>query len=107
MTNSNTKVEVLAGMVFLCLCHVAYIAFVFFIPLLLEGFNILSDDNTYLVLIIWVIGISGIGIFQLLYAVPFYFHFRKQSHLELAKGVAIMAGLTLLLNGGCFIFLSI
>lgn len=44
----------------------------------------------------------GIGVTQLIWLGPLYWHFRKSAETESAKGVLLGAGLTLLLNGACW-----
>ncbi len=44
----------------------------------------------------------GIGIVQLAWILPLYFSFRKRGETETAKGVLIGAGITFLLNAGCW-----
>ena len=46
----------------------------------------------------------GIGLSQLLYAIPLVMHFRRRRRFNTVKGVVIGAVITVLLNGGCFLF---
>ncbi|MEO1636317.1 MAG: hypothetical protein AAFS04_14695 [Cyanobacteria bacterium J06631_9] len=94
----------MAGMAVIGVCHVVYVVIVFFLPIFLEWLNFQSSDP-YFALTVWFTGLLSIGLAQLLYVVPFYIFFRKKRKLEIAQGVAVMAVITLLLSGGCFLVL--
>ncbi len=49
-------------------------------------------------------GLFGIGISQWLYVTPLLIRLRRREQMGLFKGVLIGALLTMLLNGGCFIW---
>ncbi|MEL6352023.1 MAG: hypothetical protein AAFR58_09670, partial [Cyanobacteria bacterium J06627_28] len=96
-------ISVMAGMALILLCHAVYAAVVLFTPLLLAWLNLYPDNEPYFFINVWVIGFTGMGILQLLYVVPFYLFFKRRQKIEISKGTAIMAGITLLLNGACFL----
>lgn len=48
------------------------------------------------------IAMLGIGLTQLLYVVPLYFHFRKTGQQNTAKGLVIGASIVALLNATCW-----
>ena len=51
-----------------------------------------------------VFGLFGIGISQWLYVTPLLIWLRRRQKMGLFKGVLIGALLTMLLNGGCFLW---
>jgi len=44
----------------------------------------------------------GIGLVQLVWIGPAYFHYRRAGEVETAKGLLIAAGLVFLLNASCW-----
>lgn len=49
----------------------------------------------------------GIGVFQLIYAMPMLYYLNRKGRSTTAKGIIVGAVITALLNGGCWIkFLS-
>lgn len=104
MTSRNPFIDVMAGMALIGVCHVVYTVIIFFLPILLEWLDFQSSDP-YFALTVWFIGLLSIGLAQLLYVIPFYVFFRKKGKLEIAKGVVVMAVITLLTSGGCFLVL--
>ncbi len=50
---------------------------------------------------------AGISITQLIYVIPVIIWLRRRQQLALNKGVIIGAVLTALLNGGCYLFLTL
>jgi hypothetical protein len=58
------------------------------------------------ILIMFVgITIPFIGIVQLLYVIPLAIHLKRQQKVETMKGVIIGAVITILLNGGCWLWM--
>lgn len=49
------------------------------------------------------IALYGIGLSQLIYAIPLGLRFKKQRRFNAMKGVIIGAVITLFLNGSCFV----
>ena len=45
----------------------------------------------------------GIGLAQFLWLAPLYWRFRQKGKTETAKGILLTAGITLLLNGACWL----
>ncbi len=58
------------------------------------------------ILIMFVgITVPFIGIVQLLYVIPLAIHLKRQQKVETMKGVIIGAIITILLNGGCWLWM--
>ena len=56
----------------------------------------------YLTFIFTSIFFSGFGITQVLWLGPLWNHYKKKRETEEAKGVLVIAGMTLLLNAACW-----
>jgi hypothetical protein len=55
-----------------------------------------------MMIVVGVVIVLGIGVCQLIWLLPFYFRFRNRGETETAKGILIGAGITFLLNAGCW-----
>jgi ABC-type glycerol-3-phosphate transport system permease component len=67
------------------------------------GFADFESDVVHVVQVLFNWVAIGIWVAQLAYMVPLYLHFRKIGATETAKGLAIVAAITALLNGGCWV----
>lgn len=94
--------NVFVGIVVLMLCHVGA---VLLLILLAWISSVIPVAVAASLTGIAAFGIFGIGITQLLYAIPLCLWLNRKGRADTAKGVIIGAVLTLLLNGGCFILM--
>lgn len=97
MKYKKGRLDVLSGILLLFGGHILVLAvlwaFAYLIAVLFDSY-ILHTVATGL--------LFGIGLTQLLYAVPLYLRLQRRGHVEMAKGVVIGAVITFLLNGSCF-----
>lgn len=94
----RSALDVLAGIVLVGLCHVAFAALIYVLAWLWVGvLNYYPVQN----IVLWML--FAISLSQLLYVVPLVLWLRRRRRLELAKGVVIGAVITALLNGSCYL----
>jgi len=68
------------------------------------GFGRFEDSDVMHVISVLMTWMAiGISVVQLAYMIPLYRHFRKIAATETAKGLVIVAAITALLNGGCWV----
>lgn len=108
MAQRNTTSEILRGIGVLFLGHLALVVVSFILRYLLsivpwQSVPLLSAVVSWAIPATWI-AIALIGLSQLIYAVPLGIRFRRQRKFNAMKGVIIGAVITVLLNGGCFIW---
>lgn len=99
MQRRNEVRDILSGVFLLLGLHIAVIAILAVITYLLNSF-------TNILIQILFFAVFGIGLFQLLYAIPVVIWFNRKRQWALMKGVIIGAVITALLNGACWIWLD-
>ena|ERR1041384_5008320 len=57
-------------------------------------------------LLVGYIVLLGFGVVQLAWIVPMYLKYKRSGETETAKGILIAAGVTILLQGGCYAFVA-
>ena len=53
----------------------------------------------------WMVGITFVGLTQLVYVVPLFLYWRKSGRHMMARGAMIAGSTTILLNATCFGFM--
>lgn len=110
MSQRNNNTEIILGIVLLLGMHPVALCLLYLLVYLVSIISraiptplgtYLSSDYGWLVLFLVP------GLTQLFYVIPVVFWFRRQQQWGLMKGVIIGAVITALLNGGCFLLLSI
>ena len=73
------------------------------------GLGFLVATRTYpsSLFVIGAFSIAGISIIQLIYVIPALIVLRRRQKFALRKGVIIGAVITALLNGGCYLLISL
>lgn len=87
---------------------IVFIAHAIFVGLMFVLFSILeqsSSDPYAPILPLIMVGL--IGLMQFLYVLPLMIWFARKRQFARVKGVVLGAAVTLLLNGGCFVFFMI
>jgi hypothetical protein len=96
MSHRSQVIDILDGMVFLLICHLAY-------AVLVAVLVRLSLDSPWRVILpLMLRSVLAIGLTQILYAVPLCLSLSRQDRPAVVKGVWIGVVLTLFLNGSCF-----
>lgn len=98
MVRPNHKLDVLAGMILLVLCHVIAVAIGYVLYILGIKFSLFSGLVPVLLFELFSIGLT-----QVIYVVPLCMWLRRRRQLDMMKGVIIAATITVLLNGSCFL----
>ena len=106
MAHRNESLNIATGICILALCHIVFAGLCFLLAYLVEAIRPASSSN-YGSGFTWVMlfAVFGIGLSQVLYAVPLWLRLNHKGLAATAKGVVIGAVITLLLNGGCFLLL--
>ena len=109
MTQRSAAAETFRGIGILFLCHLA-LGFVCIVLTFVGGLisSLLMNSLPWIGGIIRAISLYsglGIGLSQLVYAIPLGRRFKRQRRFNAMKGVIIGAVITTLLNGGCFALL--
>ncbi|MEM9092022.1 MAG: hypothetical protein AAGC93_25215 [Cyanobacteria bacterium P01_F01_bin.53] len=98
MTQNSSRKEMLIGLGSLFFAHVV------FVVSLVSLLWITDWLSLYMLQPIISLAVFGIGLSQLIYAVPLGLRFRRKRRFSAMKGVIIGAVITALLCGGCFVF---
>lgn len=104
MTEQNEGTNFFVGFLSLIFCHVLLVGLLWLtvtlanIAILPDGISSLSADLASILLF----AVFGVGVTQLLYALPLWIFLRAIGRQDTAKGIVTGVILTLLLNGGCF-----
>lgn len=98
MRSRNEFWEIVSGVLFLLGLHIAAIAILAVLAYIFLGLNAMLAQ-------IFFFAIFGIGLFQLLYAIPLAIWLNRKRQSGRMKGVIICAVVTALLNGGCYLWL--
>ncbi len=101
MSQNNESFKIFLGVVILFAFHIAAIVAYCLIALLLN--TGLYDSSVA----IFAFLIFGIGISQIIYVIPIVIILRSRREFALMKGVIIGAVITALLNGGCWLLLTL
>ncbi|MEL6491317.1 MAG: hypothetical protein AAFQ95_15275 [Cyanobacteria bacterium J06621_3] len=110
MARRRPTLDIFLGILLVLVCNAAYVVTAFVTlstRYAAELLRQLYPNDSYVVLsaLFWAIFVTGFV--QLLYAVPLYWIFRRKRRPEIATGIAIMAGLTLLLTASCFMSFAV
>jgi Na+/proline symporter len=98
MVRSNQRLDVLAGMMLLALCHAFATGLCFALYALGTQLSS-SPDTMFFVWYAWF----AIGLTQLIYVIPLCLWLKRRRRFDMLKGVIIGAVITVLLNGSCFL----
>jgi len=99
MTLNSVRKEMLIGMGSLLLAHILFVTGLFVLAWIAEAVDF------YRMTAVLRYSLFGIGLSQLMYAIPLGLRFRQKRRFSALKGVMIGAGITALLCGGCYGFL--
>jgi hypothetical protein len=103
MVRPNQKLDVLAGMVLLVLCHAVFVSLSYAVHILsLQTWSASSNMPWGNIFILAYLPFA-IGLTQLIYVIPLCLWLRRRRQLDMMKGVIIAATITVLLNGSCFL----
>jgi hypothetical protein len=92
--------EIIIGMLILFGINILVALLIF-----LLGLGIGQYFGSYSFLNVWLIGLQGLFLWQLLYVIPLVIRYRRQQKFARMKGVIIAAVVTALLNGACYLWL--
>ena len=107
MAQRNEALNIATGICILALCHVAFAVLCYLLAYIVDAILPAQGAVYYGSGFTWVLlyAVFGIGLSQVLYAVPLWLRLNRKGLAATAKGVVIGAVITLLLNGGCFLLL--
>ncbi|HEY9645872.1 MAG TPA: hypothetical protein V6C88_05860 [Chroococcidiopsis sp.] len=94
----NELSEIVKGAALLLGCHLLAGLLIFAL-----GYVIGSIVGGYSIFAVWLVGAMGFLFWQLLYVIPLILWLRRRGKTGMIKGVIIVAVLTALLNGACFL----
>jgi hypothetical protein len=102
MSQRNESLNIFLGILLLFAFHCLAIVIIFALGLL---YGQIFGSNNYNVLGIWMVGVAGFFVWQMLYVIPICIWLKRQQRLAMMKGVIIGAVITALLNGSCFLLM--
>jgi len=100
MKQKRKGIQILAGMALLGVAHILLWLLSYLMVSVSSRSRLVGELQTVALFLFF-----GIGISQLLYAIPLCFWLGRKQQLGMRSGVIIGAVLTLLLNGSCFVYL--
>ncbi len=98
MAANHEILEVVKGALLLLGCHGLLGLFIFGL-----GFLVSMFQGGYAFLMVWIVGGVGFLFWQLLYVLPLVIWLQRRGKVGMVKGVVIMAVLTALVNGACYL----
>jgi hypothetical protein len=102
MSNRNEALDIFNGIVIAIGFNIIATLTLFFLaPLFTQIFGLIGAILTQ----ICFFGIAGIGIFQILYIIPYILKLNRDGNFAMMKGVIIGAVIVALLNGACWLSL--
>jgi hypothetical protein len=104
MSQRNENGNILLGMLLLVGMHILLGLLICLILFIISVVPTPISGNYNWLPLLFIL--AGIGISQLLYVVPVSLWLKSQRRFGLMKGVIIGAVITVLLNGGCWLFVA-
>jgi uncharacterized BrkB/YihY/UPF0761 family membrane protein len=102
MSQRNESLNIFLGILLLFAFHLLALGVIYLLGLI---YGQIFGFNNYNALGVWIVGVAGFFVWQMLYVIPLCIWLRRQQRLAMMKGVIIGAVITALLNGSCFLII--